>query len=339
MLSAVRGHVFGGRCPCSEDQCAGEQCNHVMCGPGEYCCNESCSNNRLVDTPEVVVDLSLVVQFVQKRGDDADPSTIAAPTVEAVVRRFARARSASGRSRQGAPVCKIQRMPLTMARWSLGGRPKSGPSGEQGAIRAHCGRQKAHSGAWVVSRDEVSSWLSSVHPYSIHPFNFQTEPSSSVCARTASRCVKKSVVTRAAPSIPPMMRLSVIRLIRPLRFIRSVGRLERPDRPPRCVIGRIADPDRPQQAWARTRYSERQDQVESPGSQRTRDACPVIPQPERASTSDTAVIRSDLAHQQQVDPVSLLPCLDERPERDEAQRQEADQSDDPRPAQVGDGGR
>ena len=29
--------------PCSEDLCVSEPCNQVMCGPGEYCCNESCS--------------------------------------------------------------------------------------------------------------------------------------------------------------------------------------------------------------------------------------------------------------------------------------------------------
>ena len=50
-------------------------------------------------------------------------------------------------------------------------------------------------------------------------------PLGAMLTSAASRCVKKSVVTRAAPSIPPMTRLSVIRLIRPLKLIRSVGTL------------------------------------------------------------------------------------------------------------------
>jgi hypothetical protein len=29
--------------PCSEDLCVSQPCNQVMCGPGEYCCNEACS--------------------------------------------------------------------------------------------------------------------------------------------------------------------------------------------------------------------------------------------------------------------------------------------------------
>ena len=38
----------GGLCiprdvPCSEDLCVSQPCNQATCGPGEYCCNESCS--------------------------------------------------------------------------------------------------------------------------------------------------------------------------------------------------------------------------------------------------------------------------------------------------------
>jgi hypothetical protein len=29
--------------PCSDDVCGSEPCNQTTCGPGEYCCNESCS--------------------------------------------------------------------------------------------------------------------------------------------------------------------------------------------------------------------------------------------------------------------------------------------------------
>ena len=36
-----------------------------------------------IDTPEVVVDLALVVQFVQQRGDDPDPGAVRPPPVEA----------------------------------------------------------------------------------------------------------------------------------------------------------------------------------------------------------------------------------------------------------------
>src|SRR6516164_10039399 len=40
------------------------------------------TNHGAVDTPEVVVDLLLVIQFVQQRGDDPDPSAVLPPSVE-----------------------------------------------------------------------------------------------------------------------------------------------------------------------------------------------------------------------------------------------------------------
>ena len=39
-------------------------------------------NDGAIDTPEVVVDLPLVVEFVQQRGDDADPGAVLTPAVE-----------------------------------------------------------------------------------------------------------------------------------------------------------------------------------------------------------------------------------------------------------------
>src|SRR4051794_13045390 len=41
-----------------------------------------------IDTPEVVVDLPAVVQFIQQRGDDTSPGAVPAPTVEARVDRL-----------------------------------------------------------------------------------------------------------------------------------------------------------------------------------------------------------------------------------------------------------
>src|SRR5882724_6399474 len=40
-------------------------------------------NNGAIDTPEVVIDLPLVVQLVQQRGDDPDPGAVRPPPVEA----------------------------------------------------------------------------------------------------------------------------------------------------------------------------------------------------------------------------------------------------------------
>src|ERR1044072_7055588 len=40
-------------------------------------------DDRAVDAPEVVVEQALVVQFVEQRGDDADPGALATPGIEA----------------------------------------------------------------------------------------------------------------------------------------------------------------------------------------------------------------------------------------------------------------
>src|SRR5215813_3275636 len=42
----------------------------------------TCPDDGTVDTPQVVVDLLLVIQFVEQRGDDANPCAIPAPVVE-----------------------------------------------------------------------------------------------------------------------------------------------------------------------------------------------------------------------------------------------------------------
>ena len=40
------------------------------------------SNDRAIDTPKVVVDLTPVVEFVQERGGDADPGAVLTPPIE-----------------------------------------------------------------------------------------------------------------------------------------------------------------------------------------------------------------------------------------------------------------
>lgn len=37
------GICIPGDIPCSDAVCGGQVCNQAICGPGEYCCNESCS--------------------------------------------------------------------------------------------------------------------------------------------------------------------------------------------------------------------------------------------------------------------------------------------------------
>src|SRR5271166_1184655 len=75
-----------------------------------------------VDTPQVMVDLALVIQVVQQRGDDADPGAVLTPTVEARENRLPGA-VAFRKITHGAPVCRIQRMPLRIGRGSLKGWP------------------------------------------------------------------------------------------------------------------------------------------------------------------------------------------------------------------------
>src|SRR5690242_7812609 len=41
-----------------------------------------------IDTPEVVIDLTSVIEFVQERGDDPDPGAIRPPAVEALIDRL-----------------------------------------------------------------------------------------------------------------------------------------------------------------------------------------------------------------------------------------------------------
>ncbi len=41
-------------------------------------------NDGAIDTPEVVVDLALVVQFVQQRGGDPDPGAVLPPPIEGI---------------------------------------------------------------------------------------------------------------------------------------------------------------------------------------------------------------------------------------------------------------
>src|SRR3954469_7341476 len=42
------------------------------------------ADDGAIDTPQVVIDEALVVQFVQQRGDDTNPGAVLAPRVEAV---------------------------------------------------------------------------------------------------------------------------------------------------------------------------------------------------------------------------------------------------------------
>jgi len=48
-------------------------------------------DDRGVATPQVVIDLTSVIEFVQERGDDPDPSAVRPPAVEALVDRLPRA--------------------------------------------------------------------------------------------------------------------------------------------------------------------------------------------------------------------------------------------------------
>src|SRR5215207_9717355 len=49
------------------------------------------ADDGAIDTPQVVVDLAFLIQFVQQRGDDAGPSAVLAPAGEAMVDGFPRA--------------------------------------------------------------------------------------------------------------------------------------------------------------------------------------------------------------------------------------------------------
>lgn len=46
------------------------------------------ADDGTVDTPEVVIDLLLVVQFVEQRGDDPDPGAVLPPSVETLEDRL-----------------------------------------------------------------------------------------------------------------------------------------------------------------------------------------------------------------------------------------------------------
>jgi hypothetical protein len=75
-----------------------------------------------VDEPQVAAQASVPLEVVEQMGQDLGPGAVATPAVEAVV--GSRPRSiASGRSRQGAPVWRIQRMPLRRSRWGFQGCP------------------------------------------------------------------------------------------------------------------------------------------------------------------------------------------------------------------------